>query len=69
MFPLPVLWLRKWAIIGPQDLVLLQVSRDVEVFAPLAASLLEVSDVSSASLVHYSFSNAHIFILQRLILH
>lgn len=31
---------------------------DVEMFAPFAASLLEVSDSSSASLVHSLFSNA-----------
>lgn len=34
------------------------VSRDVDLFAPFAASLLEGSDSSSTSLIHYSFSNA-----------
>jgi hypothetical protein len=38
-----------------------RVSRDVEMFAPFAASLLEVSDSSFASLVHYLFSNARLF--------
>ncbi len=38
--------------------VLLQIRRDVEVFAAVAASLPEVSNRSSTSLVHYSFSNA-----------
>ncbi len=35
-----------------------RVPSDADLFAPFAASLLEVSDSSSASLVHYSFSNA-----------
>ena len=38
--------------------MLLQVSRDVEMFAPFVASLFKVSDSSSTPLVHYHFSNA-----------
>lgn len=34
------------------------ISGDVEVFTTLAASLFEVSNDSSASLIHYKFSNA-----------
>ncbi len=38
--------------------MLLQVEGDVDVFAALAAALLEVSDSSSSCLNHYTFSNA-----------
>ncbi len=44
--------------VAPQNLVLLQVSGDVEVFTPPTAPLFEVWDSSSVSLIHYSFSNA-----------
>ena len=48
-----------FSAVAPQNLVLLQVSGDVEVFTPLAAPLFEVSDGSLVGLIHYNFSNAH----------